>query len=185
MTSAGDTDADLARRSLAGDRRAFGLLARRHGPRLARTVRALGVAPPDVEDVVQTALVAAWQALADYDPSRPFLGWCSTIAVNKARDWNRRRKVRLAWFEGTPLEWADARAVEEPSAGPAVEEKRDQLRRVQQALRTLPERLSVPLVLVTVTGLTQKEAALALGVSVKAIEARIVSARRRLVEALK
>jgi RNA polymerase sigma-70 factor (ECF subfamily) len=184
VTPDGDSDADLARRSLAGDRRAFGLLARRHGPKLARTVRALGVAPSDVEDVVQNALVAAWRALADYDPARPFLGWCSTIAANKARDWRRHRRVRVPWFEGAPLDRPEAGAVEEPNAGPAVEADRDQLRRVERALQALPPRLSVPLVLVTATGLTQREAAAALGVSPKTVETRIARARLLLTAAL-
>jgi len=48
----------------------------------------------DAHDVLQDAFLAAWLALNRYDPSRPFLPWLRTIALNKCRDFGRRQKVR-------------------------------------------------------------------------------------------
>jgi RNA polymerase sigma-70 factor (ECF subfamily) len=184
VTGTDDSDADLARLSLAGDHRAFARLAERHGPRVARLVRALGVAPADVEDVVQSALVSAWRALADYDRGRPFLGWCLAIAANKARDWNRRNQARQRRIGGPGLDHPEALAAVEPGSGPEVEAERDRLRRVAKAVQALPEQLRLPLVLVAVGGLTQREAGVSLGLTQKTVETRIARARGLLQAAL-
>lgn len=183
MTSDDDPDAVLVERALKGDRGAFTILARRHGPPMARTARALGVPTSEVEDVVQGALIAAWRSLVDYDPARPFSAWACVIAANKARDWRRHFRVRRLWLQAEPLERQEALNVEDPWGSPNFED-RDRLRRVARALEQLPEHLKVPLVLISAGGLTQGEAALALGVSQKTIETRIARARGRLTKLL-
>ncbi|WP_415492074.1 RNA polymerase sigma factor, partial [Brevundimonas diminuta] len=45
-------------------------------------------------DLVQEAYAAAWLAIRRYDPERSFEAWLRTIAINKCRDWSRRRKIR-------------------------------------------------------------------------------------------
>lgn len=180
MTSSEDTDAVLVARASLGSQAAFAILARRHGPRLARTVRALGVRPADVEDVVQTAFISAWRGLSDFDPQRSFLAWVSTIAANKARDWWRQHRVRRLWLSAEPLDGQEALAAVDPDSGAEHLDGRAELQRVEIAIRALPENLRTPLVLVAVTGLTQTEAALAMGLSVKSIETRIARARRYL-----
>jgi RNA polymerase sigma-70 factor (ECF subfamily) len=184
VTLADDTDADLVARATLGSQAAFATLARRHGPRLARTVRALGVRPSEVEDVVQTTLISAWRGLSDFDPRRSFLAWISTIAANKARDWWRQHRVRRLWLSAEPLDGQEALAAVDPDSGAEHLDGRAELRRVEIAIRALPENLRTPLVLVAVTGLTQTEAALAMGISVKSVETRIGRARRYLAERL-
>jgi RNA polymerase sigma factor CnrH len=165
-----------------GDQRAFASLALRHGPALARTVRAMGVEPSEVEDVTQAALVSAWRALADFEPGRSFPAWACVIAANKARDWRRRRRVRAFFHRAAPLTAADQIA----NLGDEVEalERRAQLRRTLAALEDLPEKLRVPLVMVSVTGLSQTDAAKALGLGIKAFESRVLRARRQLADAM-
>ena len=53
-------------------------------------INALGV----LDGVTQEAFVAAHQALSRYDPNRSMQAWLTTIAVNKCRDWTRKRAVR-------------------------------------------------------------------------------------------
>src|SRR3546814_13816002 len=45
-------------------------------------------------DLVQEAFVAAFDALDRYDQGRPLRTWLARIAINKCRDWARRRAVR-------------------------------------------------------------------------------------------
>lgn len=147
-------------------------------------MRALGVRPSEVEDVVQTTLISAWRGLSDFDQRRSFLAWVSTIAANKARDWWRHHRVRQLWLAAEPLDGREALAAADPHSGADYLNDRAELQRVESAIRALPENLRTPLVLVTVTGLTQPEAAAALGISLKAVETRIGRARRYLAERL-
>ena len=51
-------------------------------------------------------LSRAFAALRSYDGERPFRLWISRIAINKARDWARRRAVRRLFTFARPLEEA-------------------------------------------------------------------------------
>jgi len=177
-------DAILVERALSGDHLAFAQLARRHGPRLARTIRALGIDASAVEDVTQLALVAAWRALAEYDPSRSFAAWVSVIGANKARDWRRRQLSRGRPAIHQTLDAVDVSTVRDPRAGADAMDNHVELHRVARALDRLPEHLKVPMIMASAGGLTQPEIAIALGLSAKTIESRIARARARLVKLL-
>ena len=184
MKPADETDEALVARSMAGDQAAFSALARRHGPRLARVARAAGVAPSEVEDVVQAAFLAGWRALADFDPARSFVAWLTAIAVNKARDWSRSQRSRRSWFKAEPLDTPEAQTVADLNAGPKHLEEREELRRVRLAVDALEDRQRTALLLVTVGGLTYPEAAETLGLTLKTVQTRVARARRNLEKTL-
>lgn len=177
MTDPSPTDADLVARSIGGDQSAFSLIARQHGPRLAKVVRGMGVSPSEVEDVVQTAFVDAWRALAEFDCDRSLGAWLTVIAANKARDWSRRRKIRLFWLRSGSVDDAEARGVSDPEMTPERAEHHVELMRVQRAIDKLPEGYRTILVVACAGGLKQAEAAEALGISRKALEGRLARAR--------
>jgi RNA polymerase sigma factor CnrH len=176
-----DTDASLVTWAAAGDQAAFATLAHRHGPTLAKTVRALGVGHGDVEDTVQLALIACWRNMQQCDPGRSFIAWASVIAANKARDWRRRAGARRRLSEA----YATQRHVEPASDETDAAVTRLALNQAIKAIGDLPEHLRVALVLTAVTGLTQTEAAKALGVSAKALEGRVLRARQSLLKQMK
>ena len=62
---------------------------------------------------------------------------------------------------------------------------RAELARVQTAIATLPQAIREPLVLRTIEGMTQAEAAQVLGISEKAVETRLYRARGQLSELLR
>ncbi len=179
------THEELAQRVAAGDRVAFAALVRAFGPQLAAIARAGGVAPGDVEDVVQETFVSAWRAATRYDSSRPFRIWLFQIALNKSRDWRRRRRVRQLFFTATSLEAPEAQAVEAKDAGPeAAAHDRHVERMLMAAIGDLPEDLQQPFFLVALAEFSYSEAGSVLGMSVKTIEGRVARARRRLQAAL-
>jgi len=172
-------DGALARRAVAGDRAAFNALVRRYQDPLYRFVRRYVGDADEAYDLLQETMVAAWQALGRYDPNRPALTWLRRIALNKCRDWGRRRAVRQFFFRAAPLEAAESSvAMSEP-----VEDAN--LARLDGAIASLPIQLKEPLLLTAFEGMSQQEAADALGLTVKAIETRIYRARKLLAEALK
>ena len=88
------SDGGLAALSLAGEQAAFSEIVRRHKEPLHRLVARLIGDEEEALDLVQEAFVSAHRALGSYDASRPMRAWLSRIAINKARDWRRRRAVR-------------------------------------------------------------------------------------------
>lgn len=179
MKSAID-DGVLVARALLGETTAFGELMRRYREPLYRLLRRLTGDSEEAYDLLQETFVALWAALDRYDAARPFESWARRIAINKSRDWARRRMVRR-WVSAIlpagddPTLVADRGPSPEVAAGDAIE-----LRRVERAITELPVVLKEPLVLTAIEGLSQREAADVLGISEKAVETRVARARARL-----
>ena len=109
----------------------------------------------------QETFIAAFSVLGRYDHGRPFVAWLKHIALNKCRDWGRRRKVRAFFTRAVPLEMAsDVSDDAIPADVQAAD--RAELARVTAAISRLPSRLRDALVLRTIDGLGQAEAATAL-----------------------
>jgi RNA polymerase sigma-70 factor (ECF subfamily) len=153
---------------------------RRHETRLYRLIRSHVGNSDEALDLVQGSFVAAWLALRSYDPARPFGTWLARIAINKSRDWGRRRTVRRFFTFAAPLN-ADALEIADDNIGADVlMADRQRLAAVARAIPGLPAQLKEPLILCAVDGLSQAEAASVLGISEKAIETRKRRARLRL-----
>jgi RNA polymerase sigma-70 factor (ECF subfamily) len=176
-------DAELSTRVLAGSDVAFGEIMRRHEDSLYRLVRGLVGDADEALDIVQECFIAAYRAFATYDRARPLRAWLARIAINKARDWGRRKVVRRyisMAMPGVAGLWEQDAA---PSAE-AVASDRQALDRTFAAIAKLPPQLKEVLLLRTVEGLAQVEVAAILSISDKAVETRLRRARRRLSEHL-
>ncbi|WP_033921667.1 RNA polymerase sigma factor [Sphingomonas sp. 37zxx] len=174
-------DADLAAAARAGDQRAFAAIVSRHKASLHRLVARVIGDPEQAVDVVQESFVAAFGALGRYDPARPMRAWLGRIAINKARDWQRRQAVRR--FVGAMLPFADAPDVATEQPGPdRIAEDRQAVAQLERAIAALPPRLREVLVLRTIEGFDQAQTAELLGISIKAVETRLYRARSQLAE---
>lgn len=173
------SDAELAALALAGRQDAYRELLVRHCEAVFRLVRANIGDSTEALDITQEVFVSAFAALKRYDTNRPFIAWLKRIAINKCRDWARRRAVRSFFTRAVPLEDAIAIADDAPLPDTAAAD-RAELARVSAAIATLPMRLREVLMLRTVDGLGQGDAAEVLGVSEKTIETRLYRARVKL-----
>lgn len=183
-TLADRTDGELAALSLAGRQPAFAEIVRRHKEPLHRLVARIIGYDDEALDIVQEALVAAHRALATYDMARPMRAWLSRIAINKARDYRRRRAVRRMISAILPIGHALETADETPSVETATADRED-LRRVTAAITALPGNLRETLVLRTIEGLSQADTALTLGITEKAVETRLYRARQKLADQMR
>jgi RNA polymerase sigma-70 factor (ECF subfamily) len=180
-----ETPDNLSARAAGGDRAAFSALMQETKTALFRFVRRYVGDEQDAWDLLQETYAAAWVNIHRYDPTRPFEAWIRTIALNKCRDWSRRRFVRrlirgdvdLASPEAMSVANGDAPADERMEAG-------DRLARLNQAISGLPPHLKAPLLLTAIEGRSQAEAAGILGVTVKTVETRVARARRKLFDVL-
>lgn len=176
-------DAAYVAQALAGRQAGYSGLMRNHREAVFRLVRNHLPDEADALDVTQECFISAFAALDRYDPARPFRGWILRIALNKCRDWGRRRAVRAFFSFARPLEHASAVADSAPDPESALGASQE-VERLRAAIAALPSALKDPLLLCAVEGLSQDDAAQVLGISRKAIETRIYRARQKLSEAL-
>ncbi len=179
------SEAELATLSIAGRQAAFGEIMRRHQQSIFRMVRACCGDPDEALDLLQETFVAAHQAMPRYDGDRSMRAWLSTIALNKCRDWGRKRTVRRFLTFAGPIGLEAEAVMDDQVAADDATGDRQELDRVTRAIARLPHQLKEPLVLRTIEGLSQVETAEVLSISEKAVETRVYRARGKLVELLR
>jgi len=101
-------DAELVRRSLEGDRDAFGMLVRNYHADLLRFLRGMMRNPDDAEDAAQEAFLRAFRFLDSYDPARPFRSWLWTIGAREAMRILKKRDRKHLSLETTGSEEDEA-----------------------------------------------------------------------------
>ncbi len=170
---------DQIARAQRGDRTAFSALMSAHKDDLFRFVRRRVADADAASDVVQEAFVAAWGAMASFDPERSFKTWLHAIALNKCRDAARRAATRRTFWGQCP-DGDDLRVADERPSPEAETISREEVRILRQALATLPEHLREALMLTAVDGLSQAAASATLGCSIKSLEYRVHRARELL-----
>jgi RNA polymerase sigma-70 factor (ECF subfamily) len=175
------SDAALIAAVLAGEERAFTALMRRHKEDLYRFVRAYTGDSGEAFDLVQESFVAAWRALRRFDERRPFSIWLKRIAINKCRDWRRRRAVRSFFYRAEDID-RPGLEVAQPIA--AANDHEVALKRLDAAIAALPDGLKAPLLLSLAGETSYREIGESLGLTAKAVEVRIYRARRALAETL-
>jgi RNA polymerase sigma-70 factor, ECF subfamily len=79
-----ETDEQVVARVLSGDREGFEILVRRHSARLHRAAASILRNQAEAEDVVQDALVSAYQHLGQFAGRAKFSTWLTRIAVHRA-----------------------------------------------------------------------------------------------------
>lgn len=180
----GADDSDEGR-AAAGDRGAFSRLMTATKGDLHRFIARFVGDPEEAFDLTQETYTAAWLAIGRYDPRRPFGAWLRTIALNKCRDWSRRRRVRRVVRGVMGLDAPEAKTVGDDT--PTVEDRVDdrrRLRRLEAALHDLPDGQRAPLLLAVLEGRSHVEIGLILNLSPKAVELRIARARKALADCL-
>lgn len=174
-------DRELVRRASAGDGAAFEQLIELHGRRTYRMlVRVVGD-PTEAEDVLQEAFLKAWRALPRFRGDAQFATWFYRIAVNEAnRRFARERRRRALPLEETLAEVPDL------AAGPAALAESSELQElVGRCIDELPPQYRAAVVLRDIEGLTNEEAAAALGLTVRNLKSRLHRGRmgiRRMLE---
>jgi RNA polymerase sigma-70 factor, ECF subfamily len=171
-------DPQLLAWSASGDRRAFDEIVGRHGPFALRVAMRLLSEPAAAEDVVQEAMVRAWNQCGQFDPRRGrFTTWLYRIVMNLCID--QRRRVRP---EPMPENFDPA---DPAMAADEGLEHRERHAVLAGALRDLPVRQRAAITLVYDEGLSGAEAAQVLGLSAKAVERLLARGRAYLRERLR
>lgn len=175
-------DATLVGLARTGDKAALAELLRRHAPLLAGLCRRALADATLAEDAVQEACLAAMLNLDRLRRPDRFGPWLAGIGLNVCRRW-RRQRAREAWSsEAMP---GGRRIAVDPlgdeAADPAaLVEEAEARERVRRAVAALPAGQRAAVALVYLAGLTQREAAVELGIGDGAVKGRLFKARAAL-----
>lgn len=163
-------------RARAGDADAFGTLVDRYRDAVFRAALAATGSAAEADDAAQEAFVAAYRRLDQFRGGSSFKTWLLSIAWRKAID--RRREARRAFL---PLETADGRPIDPPSASPAPDARlatADARRAMKQTILSLPPKLRDPLLLAASGEYAYDEIAAMLNTPLGTVKWRISEARR-------
>jgi RNA polymerase sigma-70 factor (ECF subfamily) len=184
--STDDVDARLARLAPAaarGDAAAFREVVTLLMPTLWRIASRMVDDATAAEDVVQMAIVKVWKSLpsiADPRATRAFA--CATlrhVAIDEQRKFARRRTVAAGALDDDTIAVADHLMRATPDATTLLETAEAKAL-VQTALQSLSEDHRIVLLLCDVDGVTQADAAIALGVKLGTVASRLSRARSAL-----
>lgn len=148
----------------------------RHRPALERSARRLCRNRHDAEDLVQSTLVRAWQARAQFLPGGNIGGWLYRILSNHHRD-NLRRKSGIQ--VPLPDEVPDLASEADDESSPLLAMPPEV---VLEALHQLPAELREPLELSVIQGKRYREIADRLAIPINTVGTRIRRARLKLLE---
>lgn len=155
------------------DRDAFAVLVARHLDAIHTFNHRMTRNPEDAADLAQETFLRVWNSAATWRPNRvKFTTWLHRIARNLCIDAHRRHRESHEIDDNLAAEDGSA-----PDSGPTTSRLR---RALDQALTDLPERQRTALVLCHRDGMTNRDAAAVLAVSVAALESLLARARRTL-----
>lgn len=168
------SDRQLVADYLAGDRRAFTVIVRRHWKRLYYVARNYARDEHDAQDIVQEAFFKAARNLHSYRGDAKLSTWLHRMCVNAAID-HQRRFVRAGQASLDDEDVITQDANKHLAYNPM--ENAERIIAMRQALAVLPSSQRKALWLIDVAGLTVEHAADELGVKPGTVKSRRYRAR--------
>lgn len=133
------------------------------------------------EDLAQEAFVRVWQRRERFDPSQDFSPWFYRILTNLCLDHLRREEQRGGHLSLVSDDEGPETPPSSETASPAEHVERQELSaRVQSALKMLPDRQRMALVLQHYEGLSYDDIAEAMGCSRGTVDGLLSRARATL-----
>lgn len=183
------TDEQLVARLKAGDAEAFDLLFRKYGPPLLNFINRIIGDRDRAEDLLQETFLRVFRHLARYRPQARFSTWVYRIATNLCyNELRARRRHRLVSIDGSERARIESslsgsgRQSDDPHALVVLDEE---VRRVEEAIRSLPENERIVLVLRFYNEHTYAEIAEILACPLGTVKSRLHAAVRRLRQAIR
>lgn len=175
---------DLVLRAQEGDANAFHKLVDPVKPKIRNIVRKMVGHPEDSDDILQDALLKAWQGIGEFRERSNFATWLTSIATRTAIDFLRSQK---RWRPEAQVAYANLCSQSEEMSGEVIAQfgAPDFAYEVREHIsycftcvgRSLPPDELAVLVLRDVVDMSAREAATALGVSDSVLRHRLAAAR--------
>ncbi|MCL2448396.1 MAG: sigma-70 family RNA polymerase sigma factor [Polyangiaceae bacterium] len=179
VPTVGDALADVARAAQRGDLAARRKLCEAIAPSLLAPIRmVLGAAHPDVEDVLQDALLGVLRALATFRGESTVLHFARRVAAKRAMDLHRRQHAAARKLENVRR----GHAPDPPQTPRQAVEAERRRRHLRDLLAELPEAQADTFAMRVVLGYSLDEIAAATGAPVNTVRSRLRLAKEALRE---
>jgi RNA polymerase sigma-70 factor (ECF subfamily) len=180
---AGDSDALLVERTVAGDQKAFELLVIKYQRRIQRLIGRMVRDVDLVEDIAQETFIRAYRALSQFRGEAQFYTWLYRIAVNTAKkalmDLKRNPTVSENAYKSDDDD--ETSRVENELTSPETPEtvlaSKEIASIINQAMQDLPEELREAITLREIEGLSYEEISEAMDCPIGTVRSRIFRAR--------
>lgn len=137
------TDRELIAQVLAGESAAYGLLVERHQRKIYRVAYAILRDEAEADAVTQDTFVQAYTSLARFEGRSELDTWLTRIAINRSRDFLRRRKL-ISIFSSRDDDSAPLLEAVDGRPGPERELLAHELRAaIERAVETLSSQQKV------------------------------------------
>lgn len=181
------SDQELIEKLVRGENPALNELMGRYKHRLFSFIRRYVGEDETAYDLLQETFAKLYFNAASYNSHYKFSTWLFQIALNQCRDYGRKNKLKyflsLDSDDGDGNTLADTLAADTGDAVDQLDAKR-QLETVGKEINLLPHKLKSALVAFAIDEQSQEECAELLGITPKALEARVYRARKLLSEKL-
>ncbi len=186
ITLVEQTDAELVRQTLCGNTQAYNSLVLRYQRQVYNLAyRMLGSAE-DAGDLVQDTFLRAYNALGTFRQDASFLTWLYKIASNLCIDHLRSRKAKSALSLDVEISEGREPGGDCRSNGPEEAAIRDSVQDVvQHAIKNLPERYRVVVIMRHLQDMSVEEIARELSMPTGTVKTHLFRAREMLRERLR
>ncbi len=173
MLQIGVDEANLIRRSVGGDKSAYQLLVEHHLPPLSNYVMRMMANAAEADDIIQETFIRLWTHGHKYNHgSAKLTTWLHNIAHNLCIDYFRKNDRLVPESADQPDQETSGPEEDYIQQGMAMD--------IQTAMMTIPERQRSAIIMCHYQGLSNKDTATVLGVSVDALESLMARGRRKL-----
>ncbi len=172
-----DDDFSLIKRFIDGDESIFRIIVHRHKEKVRNIIYLTLGSNDDVDDIAQEVFITVYRNLNQFKFQSQFTTWLYRVTVNKCKDHLRKMKIRKIF---SPIKDLDR----EVGYNISVEET-NTAELVQDAIKKLPDKLRIPLLLKDIEGFSYQEIAETVQCEIGTVKSRIFRAREGLKYLLK
>ncbi|NSL86035.1 sigma-70 family RNA polymerase sigma factor [Chitinophaga sp. Mgbs1] len=174
------TDNEIIVRVLAGEKRLYEQLIRRHNPGLFRLGMSFLNNDMDVEDVMQIAFINAYQHLNQFRQEAAFGTWLKRILINECQQHLKKRNLRAGEDISVLEHHQDMPKTNETPVDTIINKELGKV--LEQALLSIPEKYRAVFVLREIEQLNVAETSKVLDISRVNVKVRQIRAKMMLRE---
>ncbi len=186
-TSAYIDEPDLVERLKKGQQWAFNVLVNKYQSRLLKVAYGITLDREDSLEVVQDVFVSVFKNIQNFRQDASLATWLRKITINHCLNWKRKWKRRFKWSHDSIESENDKNLFREntKSNDPArLYEGKLFEENIMRAIKTLPEKTRLVLVLNAFEGLSYEEIAKTLNIKKGTVSSRLHIARKNLINSL-
>jgi RNA polymerase sigma-70 factor, ECF subfamily len=171
-----DHDAELVRRTAAGDERAFEELVGKHQRLVLNMIYRYVGDRSAADDIAQEVFCILWHKAGSFKGGSKFTTWLYRVVANQCLQFQRKKKRNVVSLDGIASggQLPEALQVSDDRARAA------RIALVKRAVAELPERQRLALILSHIEDMTYKEIAEIMGGTASAVDSLIIRAKENL-----